>query len=576
MSHNIYKLFKMDLHDKFIFFLGLILSLFSSGLTLLIPKFIGSSITSSFIKNIYSHIEFLFLALLLFVGTYFLHFISAILLGNLGLHILKNNQILYIKKIINLPMDYYHKISSGEFSSRLTNDLMVVTELLSTMIPQLISALIIIVGCLIMLFVISIKLSLFLIFSIGMLFLFVFPMNLLLEKYYVVQQNNLSNISSDTVKKIENIVDVKTYLGEKYEINKSHTLFSKMSKNFRKIIFLTNLNSTLSSIFIVAFIVIILLRSQYMINNNLITISQLVTFILYSFQMMGPILNLISSFSDIAIVKGSLKRIVSISNIPDEKNLLPLSKISNLELSDIVFENVSFKYKEKYVLKNISFDTKDKNLISFVGYSGSGKSTIMFLILKFYTSYEGKITIGGQDIKKIDTNVIRNSISYVSQKNVFQTGTIKSNLLYGKNDTASLSDIKDALKLTDSDKIITKKEKGLLEKTSEMNAGLSQGERQRLNLVKSLLSNPKILILDEPTSNIDNVSEKIISNSIKNISRKTKTIVITHKLQTIKAADIIFVVEKDGTIKFSGTHEELLEKSETYNRMYQKELIRID
>lgn len=228
-------------------------------------------------------------------------------------------------------MSYYHQISSGEFSSRLTNDLMIVTELLSTMIPQLISALIIIVGCLIMLFIISIKLSLFLIFSIGILFLFVFPMNFLLEKYYVIQQNNLSNISSDTVKKIENIVDVKTYLGENLEINQSHHLFSKMSKNFRKIILLTNLNSTLSSIFIVAFIVIILLRSQYMINNNLITISQLVTFILYSFQMMGPILNLISSFSDIAIVKGSLQRIVSISNIPDEKNLLPLNEISNLE-----------------------------------------------------------------------------------------------------------------------------------------------------------------------------------------------------------------------------------------------------
>lgn len=331
MSHNIYKLFKMELHDKIIFILGLILSLFSSGLTLLIPKFIGSSITKSFIKSIYNHIEFLFISLLLFVGTYFLHFIAAILLGNVGLNILKKNQTLYIKKIINLPMSYYHQISSGEFSSRLTNDLMIVTELLSTMIPQLISALIIIVGCLIMLFIISIKLSLFLIFSIGILFLFVFPMNFLLEKYYVIQQNNLSNISSDTVKKIENIVDVKTYLGENLEINQSHHLFSKMSKNFRKIILLTNLNSTLSSIFIVAFIVIILLRSQYMINNNLITISQLVTFILYSFQMMGPILNLISSFSDIAIVKGSLQRIVSISNIPDEKNLLPLNEISNLE-----------------------------------------------------------------------------------------------------------------------------------------------------------------------------------------------------------------------------------------------------
>jgi len=249
--------------------------------------------------------------------------------------------------------------------------------------------------------------------------------------------------------------------------------------------------------------------------------------------------------------------------IIDSKDAIAVERLQG----DITFENVSFKYADsKPVLNNISFHIPTGKTVAFVGPSGSGKTTISSLIPRFYDVTAGAITIDGYDIRHLTQQSLRQQIGTVQQDVFLFTGTIRENIEYGKLG-ASFEDVKEAAKKANLLEFIESLPDGFNTEIGERGLKLSGGQKQRLAIARMFLKNPPILILDEATSALDTATERIIQQSLNDLSKNRTTIIIAHRLATIRDADYIFVVTPDGIIE-QGTHEELLAKNGAFAKLH--------
>ena len=307
-------------------------------------------------------------------------------------------------------------------------------------------------------------------------------------------------------------------------------------------------------------------------NQGLLSIGEMVTFILYIIQVISPITSIFSSISEFFEVKGTLRRITDILAINIE-NDSPDSIDFNISKGNISLNNLSFSYDGvTKVLNNINIELPSKKFIAIVGPSGSGKTTLFSLLLKFFNEYDGDILIDGVPLKNISTDTIRKQISCVFQESGFFSGTIKSNLLYGKNSNVDDMSIESALKKSGAYDFVNHFSNDLDTIIGEGGVELSEGQKQRLNIARALISNPKILLMDEATANLDTMTESLIINTLLEIKGTITTIVIAHRLKTIIESDLIIVLENDGTVTHFGTHQQLLNYSVTYKKIYSESL----
>jgi ATP-binding cassette, subfamily B, bacterial MsbA len=253
-----------------------------------------------------------------------------------------------------------------------------------------------------------------------------------------------------------------------------------------------------------------------------------------------------------------------IVNNPNKQNL----KITN---KDIIFENVSFSYPDgTLAVKNFSTTIKGGQTIALVGKSGSGKSSIINLLPRFYDYSEGKILIDNQEIKQVSLTSLRKEIAMVSQDIILFDDTVRANIMYGKID-ASENEFIEASKNASADEFIQNLSNGYDTVIGENGVKISGGQKQRISIARAILKNSSIILLDEATSALDNESELKVKNAIDNLIKNRTTIVVAHRLSTIKNADKIIVMS-DGCIEDEGTHDELLTKSKTYKKLYDQEL----
>ena len=253
-----------------------------------------------------------------------------------------------------------------------------------------------------------------------------------------------------------------------------------------------------------------------------------------------------------------------IVNNPNKQNL----KITN---KDIIFENVSFSYPDgTLAVKNFSTTIKGGQTIALVGKSGSGKSSIINLLPRFYDYSEGKILIDNQEIKQVSLTSLRKEIAMVSQDIILFDDTVGANIMYGKID-ASENEFIEASKNASADEFIQNLSNGYDTVIGENGVKISGGQKQRISIARAILKNSSIILLDEATSALDNESELKVKNAIDNLIKNRTTIVVAHRLSTIKNADKIIVMS-DGCIESEGTHDELLTKSKTYKKLYDQEL----
>lgn len=558
--------------ERFLFIIGLVLSIIGALSTLALPLIMGTLADRDRMNFILLHKSIIFLGMIAIFIIYIIQGLAAFLLGKVGARVIKNMENEFVNHCLNLPIYQLNRFSAGDLTSRLTNDISETAKIVTTTIPQLIINAIIVLGTSVILVSINFRLTVIAFLATALASLLVMPFNRKLERLYNLHQTYLGDVSGSFTQKVLNNKLVKSYLGAKQEVSTFKGKFNKIYYNFVCMVATASILNTLTSGLLILLVLSFLLYTSWQVNQGLLSIGEMVTFILYIIQVISPITSIFSSISEFFEVKGTLRRITDILAINIE-NDSPDSIDFNISKGNISLNNLSFSYDGvTKVLNNINIELPSKKFIAIVGPSGSGKTTLFSLLLKFFNEYDGDILIDGVPLKNISTDTIRKQISCVFQESGFFSGTIKSNLLYGKNSNVDDMSIESALKKSGAYDFVNHFSNGLDTIIGEGGVELSEGQKQRLNIARALISNPKILLMDEATANLDTMTESLIINTLLEIKGTITTIVIAHRLKTIIESDLIIVLENDGTVTHFGTHQHLLNYSETYKKIYSESL----
>lgn len=297
-------------------------------------------------------------------------------------------------------------------------------------------------------------------------------------------------------------------------------------------------------------------------DSNSLSGAQFLTFIIVFSQLLRPIQGIATSVGNLNKAQPSLERINEILNTDEVIYENPMSTSLETLNDSIVVDNVSFKYKDEFVLKNIYFELKKGKTIALVGESGSGKSTIADLLPRFYDVTEGAITIDGIDIREYKLEDLHSNIGIVSQESILFNDTVRNNIAFGRDDMP-MEKIIEAAKIAHAHHFIMELENGYDTIIGERGNKLSGGQKQRLSIARAVLKNPSILILDEATSALDTESERTVQEALDELMKDRTSLIIAHRLSTIQHADEILVLSK-GVITERGTHAELIQKEGIY------------
>ena len=328
-----------------------------------------------------------------------------------------------------------------------------------------------------------------------------------------------------------------------------------------------NLSSPLSEFLGVAVLVFILIYGGYLVitGQNTFTSAQFIGYLTVFSQILNPAKQLARTVNTIQKGLASLDRVNVIlnetMNVPEIENPVRITDFKNC----IEFRNVSFKYGEKYVLKDINLKIEKGRTVALVGQSGSGKSTMVDLLPRFWDVQQGEILIDGVNIKNYKLYDLRNLMGNVNQESILFNDTIRNNITFGV-ESASDSQVEAAAKVANALEFITEKEGGYQANVGDRGGKLSGGQRQRLSIARAVLKNPPIMILDEATSALDTESERLVQDALTNLMKNRTSIVIAHRLSTVKDADEICVLS-EGRIIERGTHNQLIELNGTYKKL---------
>ncbi|HFR3343063.1 TPA: ABC transporter ATP-binding protein [Streptococcus suis] len=470
-------------------------------------------------------------------------------------------------KVQSLGMAYFDQTPSGSIVSRLTNDTESISEMFSGILSSFISALFVIVVTLYTMFALDWKLTSMLVLFLPVIFILV---NLYRKKSAPVvakTRSLLSNINSKLAESIEGIRIIQAFsqekrLAEEFEaINQEHLAYASKSMALDSLF----LRPALSLIKILTYALLI---SYFGLDWSDATVSagMIYAFIQYANRLFDPLLEVTQHFSTLQTSMVSAGRVFTLMDqtIEEPQQVDQGARISQ---GDIVFEDVSFSYDGKRkILDKVSFQVKKGQTIAFVGATGSGKSSIINVFMRFYEFESGRVLIDGQDIRTFPAQELRSNIGLVLQDPFLYHGTIASNIQMYQD--ISREQVEEAARFVDAAPFIEKLLDGYDHLVTEKGSAFSTGQRQLLAFARTMASQPKILILDEATANIDSETEQTVQHSLEKMRQGRTTIAIAHRLSTIQDADCIYVLDK-GKIIESGNHEQLLAMKGTYQRMYQ-------
>ncbi|HFU3712920.1 TPA: ABC transporter ATP-binding protein [Streptococcus suis] len=470
-------------------------------------------------------------------------------------------------KMESLGMAYFDQTPSGSIVSRLTNDTESISEMFSGILSSFISAIFVVAVTLYTMFALEWKLTSLIVLFLPIIFILV---NMYRKKAAPVVEKTrslLSQINSKLAESIEGIRIIQAFrqeerLSDEFEaINQEHLAFASRSMALDSLF----LRPALSLIKILAYA---FLMTYFGLDWSDAPVSAglIYAFIQYANRLFDPLLEVTQHFSTLQTSMVSAGRVFTLMDQTIEE---PRQESTDVRIikGDIVFEDVSFSYDGKRkILDHVSFEVKKGQTIAFVGATGSGKSSIINVFMRFYEFQSGRIRIDGQDIRQFAPHELRSNIGLVLQEPFLYHGTIASNIQMYQD--ISQDDIIEAARFVDAAPFIEKLPNGYQQLVTERGSSFSTGQRQLLAFARTMASQPKILILDEATANIDSETEQTVQHSLEKMRKGRTTIAIAHRLSTIQDADCIYVLDK-GKIIESGSHEELLALKGTYHRMYE-------
>lgn len=482
-------------------------------------------------------------------------------------HLIAQLRVKVQKHIIQLPINFFDSQKSGALVSRIMSDVEGVRNLVGTGLVQLFGGVLTAIISLVLLIQISPMMTLYVLVPVGIFGVISLKAFAYIRPIFRKRGKINAEVTGRLTETLGGIRVIKGFGAEEQEIFTFEKGALRLFENVKKSLTSTAIVTSSATLLLGLATTGIMGIGGYMIINDELTFGEFLSFTLYLGFMIAPIVQMSNIGSQLTEAFAGLDRteeIMSMSTENDDTNRT--EELTNIE-GEVVFDHVSFAYEEgKKVIKDVSFKAPKGSVTALVGTSGSGKSTIAGLVASFTSPDEGQILLDGQDLSKITLPSYRKQLGVVLQDDFLFEGTIRENILFPRPD-ASEAQLLEAVKAAHVNEFSDRFEDGLDTLIGERGVKLSGGQRQRIAIARAVLADPRILILDEATSNLDTESEALIQESLKKLFEGRTTFVIAHRLSTIRQADQILVIE-DGQIAESGTHEELIKQRGRYFDLY--------
>ncbi|MCB0491552.1 MAG: ATP-binding cassette domain-containing protein [Cyclobacteriaceae bacterium] len=548
---------------QWILFLGIICLVLSSVTLLSFPYFAGklldvASGKGGFILSSINQIALALLAILIVQGVF--SFIRVYTFAIVSEKTLADIRLTVYEKMLWLPLTFFDKRRVGELISRITSDVGILQDAFTVTLAELLRQVMVLIAGTIVIFVLTPKLTLFMLLTFPVLVLAALFFGRFIRKLSKKTQDQLASTNVIVEETLQSITVVKSFTNELFEVAR----YNKSLKEVVRIaLHAAKYRGVFISFTIVALfggIVAVSWYGAFLVQANEVTVGELFSFVLYTTFIGGSIAGLGDIYSQLQKSVGASERIMEILAETDEKN----EAVTTLKLEgNIQFKGVAFSYPTRAdltVLKTIDFEIEAGQKVALVGPSGSGKSTITSLLLRYYQPNAGVVMVDGQPINKYQLSDYRSNIGVVPQEVILFGGTIRENIAYGKP-TATDQEIEEAARKANALDFILSFPEQMDTLVGDRGVKLSGGQRQRVAIARAILKDPKILILDEATSSLDAESEKAVQDALENLMEGRTTIIIAHRLSTIRKVDRILVI-KEGLIAESGSHEELIGNSD--------------
>ncbi|MDJ1091225.1 ABC transporter ATP-binding protein [Macrococcus caseolyticus] len=541
----------------------------SSLLGLVGPYMIGQMIDNKILKKNFEGIEKdLLILLFIFIGLSLFSYVAAIIMVTIAQETVYKLRMLLFSRLQKLPIPFFDKRQHGELMSRMTNDIDTISQVLNSSFIQFTSSVITIIGTIIVMLLLSPLLTL--------LTMMIIPLMLIAMHW-------ITNRTSILYKRRQRAVgEMNGYIEEiisGQEVVKLFTREARVTEGFTEknakvrdisywsVSYSGLIPKVMNFFNNLSFAIVAGIGGVLALNGNGITVGTIVIFAEYARQFTRPLNDLANQFNTVLSALSGAERVFEIIDTEPEVDIDNSNRNLTIQ-GEISFEHVIFKYNEeqlKPTINDVTIHLNQGESLALVGATGAGKTTLMQLLARFYEINSGKITIDGIDIKDIPKQTLRNQMAYVLQDPFIFDGTIRENIKY-KNQHISDEVMIQAAKDANAYDFIMRLEHGFDTKISFESTHLSQGEKQLINIARALISDPKILLLDEATSNIDTVTEMKLQQAIERLMKNRTSIIIAHRLNTVKIADKIVVLEK-GKIIEQGYQKDLVMQDGMYARM---------
>ena len=511
------------------------------------------------------------LFLLLLFSGFFLNLADTWLLQKMGQQIVYKLREETFTHIHSLSLSFFNTTPVGKLVTRVSNDTEAVNELFSTILVKLFKNVVKIIGYAVVMLSINVKMAGISFLLLPLVAILTFVFRHLSRKAYQITRNKITELNTFLSEHISGMKLIQIFAREKEKYSEFEGKSMELYRaNFREIMTFAIFRPSIYLVSVIAMILVIRTGSLSVLNGSL-SLGTLFVFITYISSFFEPIQELSEQLGTLQSSIASAEKIFSVLDVKPEI-VSPADPAPVNILGEIEFRHVWFAYEEEnYILKDVSFVIHPGEKADFVGATGAGKSTILNLIGRYFDIQKGQILIDGIDIHEIDLDVLRGAIGQVQQDVFIFTGDIKSNISLN-NEAISPDDVRRAAEIVNADPFIQKLPHGYDEPVTERGSTLSAGQRQLLSFARTLAYDPKILVLDEATANIDTETETLITQALARLMDGRTTIMVAHRLSTIQHADKIIVMHH-GEIKESGTHQELLAKDGLYKKLYELQLM---
>ena len=502
------------------------------------------------------------------VGNVIISYFQLLKFQEIALKIIQQMRIDVFTKVHKLGMRYFDRTPAGSIVSRVTNDTEAIKDMFVSVLVGFIQSGFLVVGVYIAMFILNVKLALFATILIPIMFFIIRTYRKYSSVVYQDLRERLSQLNAKLAESLQGMTMIQAFRQENRledefnEINDMHWNAGKRNIKLDGIL----LRPAIDVVYALA---IILILSYFGITsmNNVVEVGVIYAFVTYIDRFFEPINQVMQRLS---IFQQAMVAASRVFVLLDEEDLAPNQQDvedAKIKQGKIEFQNVTFSYDGKTdVLKDISFTAEPGQTVALVGHTGSGKSSIINLLMRFYEFENGDIKIDGHSVKDFPTDEIRDKVGLVLQDPFLFYGDIESNIrLHAKG--MSDAEVKDAAEFVQANNFIEKLPMGYKQKVTERGSTFSSGQRQLVAFARTIATNPKILVLDEATANIDTETEVAIQSSLEKMRKGRTTIAIAHRLSTIQDAELILVLHH-GEIVERGTHQQLLNEKGLYHKMY--------